>query len=76
VTLKRFQFGCESESAVIAFLKGNSDRILEKKFVGQAGVVVFIEVKARLGHKFGHPFDTLTPTKQKKIIQTAQNFLV
>ncbi len=41
----------------------------------QAGVVVFIEVKARSDHEFGHPFDAFTPTKQKKIVQTAQSFL-
>lgn len=37
----------------------------------QAGVVIFIEVKARSDHEFGHPFDALTPTKQKKIVQMA-----
>ena len=42
----------------------------------QAGVIVFIEVKARSDHEFGHPFDALTPTKQKNIIQTTQSFLV
>ena len=38
-------------------------------------MIVFIEVKARSDHEFGHPFDTLTPTKQKKIVQTTQSFL-
>ena len=42
----------------------------------QAGVIVFIEVKARSDHEFGHPFDALTLTKQKKIIPTTQSFLV
>ena len=37
---------------------------------------VFVEVKARSDHEFGHPFYALTPIKQKKIIQTAQSFLV
>jgi len=39
-------------------------------------VIVFIEVKTRSDHEFGHPFDALTPTKQKKIIQRTQSFLV
>ena len=86
MALKRLQFGGEGESTAIAFLKENGYRILEKNFrfnlgeidviAEQAGVIVFIEVKARLDHEFGHPFDALTPTKQKKIIQTAQSFLV
>ena len=86
MALKRLQFGREGESAAIAFLKENGYRILEKNFrfklgeidviAEQAGVIVFIEVKARSDHEFGRPFDALTPTKQKKIIQTTQNFLV
>ena len=86
MALKRLQFGREGESAAIAFLKENGYRILEKNFrsklgeidliAEQAGVIVFIEVKARSDHEFGHPFDALTPTKQKKIIQTTQSFLV
>ncbi len=85
LTQERLQFGHEGESAAIAFLKKKGYRVLEKNFrskVGeidiiaeQAGVVVFIEVKARSNHEFGHPFDALTPIKQKKIIQTAQSFL-
>jgi len=41
----------------------------------QDGVIVFVEVKARADHEFGHPLNALTPAKQKKIIQTAQSFL-
>ncbi|HAK38044.1 MAG TPA: hypothetical protein DCM60_07320 [Nitrospina sp.] len=29
--------------------------------------VVFIEVKTRSGDKYGHPFDAVTPAKQKKM---------
>ncbi len=86
MALKRLQFGREGKSAAIAFLKENGSRVLEKNFrfklgeidviAEQAGVIVFIEVKARSDHEFCHPFDTLTPTKQKKTIQTTQNFLV
>ena len=86
MALKRLQFGREGESAAIVFLKENGYRILEKNFrsklgeidviAEQAGVIDFIEVKARSDHEFGHSFDTLTPTKQKKIIKTTQSFLV
>ena len=87
MTQKRLQFGREGESAAIAFLKKKGYRVLEKNFrsklgggiaviAEQAGVIVFIEVKARSDHEFGHPFDALTPAKQKKIVQTAQSFLV
>ena len=85
MTEKRLQFGREGESAAIAFLKKKGYRILEKNFrskVGeidiiaeQAGAIIFVEVKARADHEFGHPFEALTPAKQKKIIQTARSFL-
>ena len=41
----------------------------------QGGVVVFIEVKARVGHQYGHRFNAVTPAKQQKIMQVAQSFL-
>ncbi len=85
MTLKRLLFGQEGESAAVTFLKKNGYRILEKNFrskVGeidiiaeQSGVLVFIEVKARADHEYGHPFNALGSSKQKKIIQTAQSFL-
>ena len=85
LTDKRLQFGREGESAALTFLKKKGYRILEKNFrtkVGeidiiaeQDGVIVFIEVKARASHEFGHPFTAITPAKQKKIIQTAKSFL-
>ena len=85
MTEKRLQFGREGESAALAFLKKKGYRILEKNFrarVGeidiiaeQVGVIVFIEVKARTSHEFGHPFMAITPAKQRKIIQTAKSFL-
>ena len=85
MTDKRLQFGREGESAALTFLKKKGYRILEKNFrtkVGeidiiaeQDGVIVFIEVKARASHEFGHPITAITPAKQKKIIQTAKSFL-
>ena len=36
---------------------------------------MFIEVKARAGHQYGHPFNAVTPAKQRKIMQLAQSFL-
>lgn len=86
MTQERLQFGREGESAALKFLKKKGYRILEKNFrskVGeidiiaeQDGMIVFVEVKARKNHEFGHPFNAITPAKQKKIIDTAQSFIV
>jgi putative endonuclease len=85
LTFERLKFGRDGESAALIFLKKKGYRVLEKNFrtkVGeidiiaeQDGTIVFIEVKARASHEFGHPFNALTPAKQRKIIQTAQSFL-
>jgi putative endonuclease len=86
LTLKRLLFGREGESTAVTFLKKKGYRILEKNFCSKLGeidiiaehegLLVFFEVKARADHKFGHPFNAVNSAKQKKIIQTAQSFLV
>ena len=85
MTEKRLKLGREGEDAAEAYLKKKGYRIIEKNFrcklgeidiiAEQGGVVVFIEVKARAGHQYGHPFNAVTPSKQRKIIQVAQSFL-
>ena len=37
--------------------------------------MMLISSKARADHQYGHPFNALTPTKQRKIIKVAQSFL-
>jgi putative endonuclease len=85
MTEKRLKLGREGEAAAEAYLKKRGYRIIEKNFrcklgeidiiAEQDGTVVFIEVKARADHKYGHPFNAVTPIKQQKIIQVAQSFL-
>ncbi|MEK9629278.1 MAG: YraN family protein [Nitrospinota bacterium] len=86
MTEKRLKLGREGEEAAVAYLKKKGYRILETNFRSKLGeidiiaekdtTVVFIEVKSRLDHQFGHPFNAITPAKQKKIIQVAQTYLV
>lgn len=35
------------------------------------GVVVFVEVKARSGHGYGHPFEAITPLKLARLRRLA-----
>ena len=39
-------------------------------------VLVFVEVKYRKSARFGQPYETVTRSKQQKIIRTAQSFLL
>lgn len=41
-----------------------------------AGTVVFIEVKARHGSKFGDPAAAVTRQKQQRIVRMAEDYLV
>ena len=50
---------------------GEIDIIAEEK-----GVIVFVEVKARESTEFGQPIEAVTPHKVKKIVMTAQQYLV
>ena len=41
----------------------------------KAGVLVFVEVKARRSAHFGHPEESVTPAKQEHIVSAAQAYL-
>lgn len=86
MTKERLDFGKKGEKAAASFLKKRGYRILKKNFRTSIGeidiiaeykdVLVFVEVKSRTDHSFGHPSMAVTPAKQKKIAQTAQVFLM
>lgn len=85
MTRERLDFGEKGEKAAQSFLKKRGYRILKKNFRNAVGeidliaehknVLVFIEVKSRMGRSFGHPSMAVTPAKQNKIAQTARLFL-
>jgi len=82
---KRQQFGKESESLAVGYLKKNGYKILEQNYrnkIGEIdiiakekGTLVFVEVKARKTHVFGNPKWAVTPKKQRKISMVALYYL-
>ena len=40
------------------------------------GVIVFIEVKTRVGDSYGEPVESITPWKLREVIKTAEFFLL
>ena len=82
---KRQQFGKESESMAVRYLKKNGYKILEQNYrnkIGEIdiiakekGTLVFVEVKARKTHIFGNPKWAVTPKKQRKISMVALYYL-
>jgi putative endonuclease len=85
MTDSRQQFGKESESLAVRYLKKHGYRILEQNYrtkLGEIdiiaidkGTIVFVEVKARRSYLFGNPKFAVTPKKQRKISMVALYYL-
>ena len=79
-------YGKRSEIIAADFLKEKGYKILETNYKNKIGeidiiaqdkdCIVFIEVKARLSQKFGHPLDAIDERKQEKIHRIASLYLV
>ena len=77
--------GDQAETVAEDFLIKNKLKIIEKNYRIKAGeidliaddqgVLTFIEVKYRKTSNFGYPYETVTPSKQQKIIRTAEYYL-
>jgi putative endonuclease len=82
---KRQQFGKESESLAVRYLKKNGYKILEQNYRNKLGEIdiiakekktlVFVEVKAGRTNLFGNPKWAVTPKKQRKISMVALYYL-
>lgn len=81
----RKKFGNQGEAAAARFLEGLGYQILQRQFRGRFGeldlvaldheTIVFVEVKTRSSTAAGHPTESITPSKQRKITQSALAFL-
>ena len=76
----------KGETAARDYLREKGYTILEENFSGRMGeidliardgeVIVFVEVKARENTDYGYPIEAITPQKVRKIVLTAQQYLV
>lgn len=77
--------GQAGERAAAAWLEARGYQVLARNVrtrVGeidlvarQAGLVVFVEVKARTGQGFGHPSEAVVARKQRRLARLAAQFL-
>ncbi len=82
---KRQEFGKESESIAVRYLKKNGYKILEQNYRNQLGEIdiiardkktlAFVEVKSTRTDSFGNPKWAVTPKKQRKISMVALYYL-
>ena len=80
------QKGQYAENIALKYLQEQGLEIIERNFSCKCGEIdlimhdntflIFIEVRYRKRLQFGHPLETITYTKQKKIIKTIQYFLM
>ena len=85
MTVQRIKFGQIGEEAVVCLLERQGCQILERNFRNRLGeidiiardkeTICFVEVKTRRTEAFGSPFESVTPAKQRKIIQVALSYL-
>ena len=78
--------GIEGENIAVEYLKKAGYKILERNFSSNTGeidiiaqdkkYIVFVEVKSRENTKYGMPVESITMQKVRRIIRTAQCYLV
>lgn len=76
--------GFTGEELASKYLISRGFKVIERNFkkryteidiVGiESGILVFVEVKTRLGNKFGTPQEAITPWKIKSLIRSAQYY--
>lgn len=82
--LARQLLGKKGEDLAAKYLEDHGYTIIARNFKARYGeldiiategsTLVFIEVKTRIGRKFGLPEEAVTPRKLREVIQTAQYF--
>lgn len=80
------QIGSDGESLACKYIEKLGYQILERNFRIRGGEIdiialdgkelVFIEVKTRLTHEFGNPFEAITPWKIKFLLKAALFYIV
>ena len=79
------QFGMDGESLAAEFLRKRGYRILERNYrtsrgemdivAEEGGALVFVEVKARRGARFGGTHDAVGWRKQQQLIRVASHYI-
>ena len=76
--------GNKGEDLAVSYLQKHGYRIIARNFKARYGeldiiatqdnVLVFVEVKTRVGHQYGTPEEAITPRKLREVVKTAQYF--
>lgn len=76
--------GNKGEDLAVSYLQKHGYRIIERNFKARYGeldiictknnILVFVEVKTRIGHAYGKPEESVTPWKLREVVKTAQYY--
>lgn len=79
-------FGTEGEALAEQYLKGKGYSILAKNYrfekseidiiAKQENTIIFVEVKARTGNRYGFPEEAISDKKKEKLMQGAEAYLL
>ena len=87
---RRRRLGAQGEAAVAEWYEARGYRVVDRNWrcgdgeldlvlaaadSKHGGVVVFCEVKTRVGSAFGSPFEAVTPVKQRRLRRLAGRWL-
>ena len=85
MTQERKRLGSHGEDLAVEFLKRQGYQILQRNFklkfgeidiIAQEGdTICFIEVRTKTGNEMGTPFESITPSKQRKLSKLALAYL-
>ncbi|MBI5614505.1 YraN family protein [Candidatus Gottesmanbacteria bacterium] len=84
MSLKQNQLGKRGENIAATYLKNHGYRVIERNFKKRYGeidcialkdnILIFVEVKTRIGITFGRPEEAVTKRKLQEVIQTGQYY--
>ena len=85
MTNTKVELGATGETLAVKYLKQLGYKIIEQNFrvcygeidiiADQDGTLVFIEVKTRIGKRFGAPFESITANKQSHLSKAALEYM-
>ncbi|MDH4273758.1 MAG: YraN family protein [Gammaproteobacteria bacterium] len=86
IAVQRGQRGALAETAALEYLHAQGLRAVMRNYRCRMGEIdlimldgmtlVFVEVRSRSHHRFGSPAESVNHRKQKKLLVTAQHFLL
>ena len=78
----RQKLGNIGEQLAVSYLQKHGYHIIDRNFKARYGeldiicekdaVLIFVEVKTRIGEKFGKPEESVTPWKLREVVKTAE----